>query len=180
LIGQLAKLLLQVVCLVFVVGVAVALLRFATGRRVDVRLAAAAVLGAFVLAFALADADGAGSALNQARDDSVGSRAGVEHCLTESFGGAPLVPERIPFLDWVRKRLPADAVYAVAPYIGEPDGWCLTLVLLPALPAGPGGTPGWTITMGTVPPSVQLAISRHEVSPQVFAPGYLLVRNEPS
>lgn len=114
------------------------------------------------------------SVLSQDHQHSVEAREGLEHCFEESLSGQPLVPGRAPFLDWVQTRLPPDARYALAPYSGPPDGWCVTLTLLPALPSA---QPEWTAYMGAVPAAVQAQIARHDPAVQVFAPGYALVRD---
>ena len=114
------------------------------------------------------------SAFSQDHKHSTGARQGLEHCYEESLTGQPLVPGRAPFLDWVKTRLPHDARYAISPYSGPPDAWCVTLALLPALPSL---SPRWTVYMGAVPSAVQAEIDRHDPAVQVFATGYALVRN---
>ena len=147
--------------------------------RFDVRSVVATALGALVFVLVLVNVRSAGSVLNQARRHAVTSRAGREHCLLESLSGAPLVLSRLPFIDWLNAQLPTNAVYTVVPYSGPPDFWCVTMDLLPALPAGPGGVPHWTITLGTVPPDLQARIGRHDPSVHVFAPGYVLAQDPP-
>ena len=153
------------------VGVVAVLTRALGHIRRDLRLIAGAVIAAIVFAFACANLADAISALNQARRDGVGTRAGLERCFVEDHFGAWL-----PFINWVKARLPAHAVYALGPYSGRPDGWCISLVLLPALQEGPGGQPGWVITLGTVPPDLEARIARHDPSVRVFAPGFALAK----
>lgn len=174
--GELAKLLLEILGIVAVVVAVVLVLARLTEYRLDARLVAA-VLGALTFAFALANVRTAGSVLNQARRSAVTARAGLEHCLRESLTGAALVVTRLPFVDWVKTQLPRHAVYSLAPYDGPPDDWCLTLVLLPALPNGPGGSPSWTIALGPIPPDLHARIARRDPSVQVFPPGYALARD---
>lgn len=168
---ELASLILEVLGVLGAVVVMAALLRSSGRGQLDLRWLAGAVVGVITVAFAIADVAGAGSALNQARRAGVGARAGLEHCFDEEG-----VSTRLPFLNWVKARLPAHAVYAMVPYAGQPDGWCTTLVLLPSLPAGPGGNAGWIIAFGTIPPDLQARIARHDPSVQVFAPGFALAK----
>ena len=53
----------------------------------------------------------------------------------------------------------------------------LMLVLLPSLPAGPGGHAGWTIAFGTIPPDLRARIARHDPSVRIFAPGFALAQD---
>ncbi len=144
----------------------------------DVRLVAACVLATISFVFALVQLRDTGSVLNQARRSGVAARTGLEHCFGETNGEpGPQLPLRRPFIDWVKTRLPAHAVYALAPYAGPPDAWCVALVLLPALPSGPGGHPGWTIAFGTIPTDLQARIARHDPSVRVYAHGFALARD---
>jgi hypothetical protein len=177
--GEVVKLLGEVLGVGLVVGGIATVLRRRNEDRFDVRSVVATALGALVFALALINAPTAGSVLNQARRNAVIARAGLEHCLLESLSGAPLVLSRLPFIDWLNTQLPANAVYTFVPYSGPPDFWCVTLDLLPALPAGPGGIPDWTITLGTVPPDLQARIARRDPSVHVFAPGYVLAQDPP-
>lgn len=134
-------------------------------------------LAALLATSALVHVHGAGSALAQARRDHVSEQAGLEHCVTESLSGAPVALRAIRFLAWVKPRLPANARYAVAPYGGSPDGWCLTSILLPALPARPGERFGWTLALGLIPTEMQVKIARHDPDVRVYSPGYALERD---
>jgi hypothetical protein len=156
-----------------------ACLRISRGTtRRDLRLVAASVLATVAFASALVHVGDVGSVLNQARRSAVGPRAGLERCFDESNGvPGPRLRLRLPFINWVKQRLPRDAVYALAPYTGPPDAWCVALVLLPSLPAGPGGRARWTIAFGTIPPDLQGRIARHDPSVLVFAPGLALGRD---
>lgn len=175
---ELGLLLLETLGVLGVVGVVAARLRSRSKNRRDVRVVAACVLGAITFAFALVDVRDVGSVLNQARRNAGSARAGLEHCFDETNGEpGPLLPSRLPFINWVKKRLPAHGVYALAPYAGPPDDWCVALVLLPSLPAGPGGDAAWTIAFGTIPPDLQARIARHDPSVRVFAPGFALARD---
>jgi hypothetical protein len=177
--GEVLKLLGEVVGVGLAVGGIALVTRRRNEERFDVRSVAATALGALVLALALISAPSAGSVLNQARHNAVIARAGREHCLFESLTGERPVLSRLPFIDWLTTQLPVNSVYTVVPYSGPPDFWCVTFVLLPALPAGPGGVPQWTITLGTVPRDLQARIARHDPSVHVFAPGYVLARDLP-
>jgi hypothetical protein len=67
-------------------------------------------------------------------------------------------------------------LYAVYPYSGPPDLWCVTLVLSPALPAGNGDHAMWTIA-ASIPPAAQASIDHQDPDAKVFAPGYVMARN---
>ena len=171
---ELASLIFEVVGILGAVGVVSLLLRSSGQTKRDLRLISAAVIGGIAVAFAFGNLADAGSALSQARRNGVGPRAGLERCLEEDGG-----EELVPFFNWVKARLPPRAVYELATYSGHPDLWCVTLVLLPSLLAGPGGQPGWIITLGTLPPDLQARIARHDPSVRVFAPGFALARGGP-
>jgi hypothetical protein len=177
LVHQLAKLMLEICAVLVLCGGAVMLLRSRFGRRIDALPAAAGLLALLTVAGIVADVHTAGGVLNRARRDAVGPRAGLQHCFGETNGEAgPRLPQRLPFINWVKQRLPAHAVYTLAPSPGPPDAWCVALVLLPALPARAGERAGWTITFGTTPPDLQARIARQDPSVQVFAPGFALTR----
>ncbi len=143
---------LEVVAILAAIAAANLLRRRFARLHLERTLVAGLVLSASVIVLILSDLHGAGSAFGHARREAVGRRAGLEHCVDESLSGAPLVPYRHRFVSWVKARLPAHAVYSFVAEAGAPDGWCLTLVWLPALPAGPGARAGWTIAFGVVPP----------------------------
>lgn len=144
------------------------------GARLSAPALAAAALAALLCLSVALHVRATASVFNQDHKHGTGAREGLEHCFEESLSGQPLVPGRAPFLDWVKTRLPRDARYAVAPYSGPPDGWCVTLALLPALPSA---QPRWIVYMGSVPAAVQAQIARRDPAVQVFAPGYVLVRD---
>lgn len=171
---ELGTLLLEVLGVLGAVCVVVAVLRSSGQSQIDVRLVAGGVIAAIMLTLALGGLADAGWSLNQIRRTGVGARAGLESCLTEQ--GGPAVAVRLQFINWVKARLPADAVYQLLPYTPPPDDWCVTLVLLPSLPAGPGGRADWAIAFGTLPPDLQARIARKDPSVQVFAPGYALAK----
>jgi len=137
----------------------------------------AAVFAVLAIVGAAIHLRGVGSVLNQARKHAVSGLAGREACLAQSLSGAPVPAERIAFVRWVKRRLPASAVYSLGSYEGEPDIWCITQVLLPSLPAGPGARATWTITMGTspVPPAERGTRPDREVL--IYRPGYAIVRS---
>lgn len=122
---------------------------------------------------ALMDLRGAASTLARAHRDRVTAQMGREHCVMESINGLPVSPRAAGFLAWVRRRLPAHAQYALAGYTGSPDAWCITMILLPALP---GPSPDWVLALGTIPREMQVRIARHDPDVTVYAPGYALER----
>jgi hypothetical protein len=140
-----------------------------------------AVLAAVAILAAVSRVPGAVSQIRTGVSYRDAAVPGPDHCVEESLGGGPGVGQdlRASFVVWLKGRLPAHAVYQVAPYAGPPDPWCLTTLLLPALPAGPGGTPAWTVTFGRVPPSIAAQMRRRDGSVQVYAPGFVLARGQP-
>ena len=98
-----------------------------------------------------------------------------QHAKVENVNSPSVVPSHtFARLD---AKLPASAVYSLGSYEGEPDIWCITQVLLPSLPAGPGARATWTITMGTspVPPAERGTRPDREVL--IYRPGYAIVRS---
>jgi hypothetical protein len=77
------------------------------------------------------------------------------------------------FLQWAKPELPLHARYALAPYAGVPDGWCVTFALLPALPVP---DPDWTIYAGSAPSAIAARAAAHDPAVKQFTPGYALVR----
>jgi hypothetical protein len=178
-LGQFARLIAEVAVVAGVAAVAAVLVR-RRGRAHPPALVVVAVLAVALVVSTLGHAVGAARVLNQSRKDAVTAQVGLEHCFTESVTGGPFVPERDAFMQWVKRRLPAQAIYQVTPYSGPPDAWCLTTVLLPALPAGPGAsTPDWTIVAGSPSPAIAADIAHHDPNVTVFAPGYALMRGVP-
>jgi hypothetical protein len=108
----------------------------------------------------------------------VSELAGREACLSQSLNGVPVPAERIAFIRWLKRRLPASSVYTLDGDHGSPDIWCITQVLLPALPAGPDVRPTWTITMGSSVPLSQISAA-HRRNVLVYRPGYALVWSGP-
>jgi hypothetical protein len=140
----------------------------AAGRE---RLVVAAVLTVAVIASGVGNLNTAASELHNAHRSSVGPRRGIDYCLQEDGAQA-----RIPFVEWLRRRLPARAVYALA-LSGQPDAWCVTVSLLPRLPVGgPNDSPGWLVAFGVIPPALAPLIARHDPSVHVFGPGLALAR----
>jgi Flp pilus assembly protein CpaB len=176
LIHELGKLAAEIAGAIAVVGLLVVGQKRVGGHWLPWPSLAAIGLAGLLCVSLLLHARSTASTLNQARRHAVGPGAGLEHCSTEVPIGQRLVPERIRFLDWVKARLPARALYAVDPYSGPPDLWCVTVVLLPALPASGGDRAGWTIAAG-VPPAAQASIDGQDPDAKVFAPGYVLARN---
>lgn len=177
-LGKFARLIAEVAVVAGVAAIAVAVVR-RRGHAHPPALVVVTVLAVGLVVSALGHTVDAARVLNQSRKDAVTAQAGLEHCFTESVTGGPFVPERDAFMQWVKRRLPANAIYQVSGYSGPPDAWCLTTVLLPALPAGPGGTPDWTIVAGSPPPAIAAEIAHPHPNVAVFAPGYALVRGTP-
>jgi hypothetical protein len=81
------------------------------------------------------------------------------------------------FINWARAQLPPHAVYALTDYLPQPDTWCLTLALLPALPFGPGHeVAGWQIALGGEPPELVARIAARDPAVRVFRPGFVVAR----
>lgn len=176
--GNLLQLVLEVVAILAAIAAANQVRRRFPRLRLERELVAGLALSASVIVLVLSDLHGAGSAFSHARREVVGGRAGLEQCVDESLSGAPLVPYRHRFVSWVKAHLPAHAVYSLVAEAGAPDVWCLTLVWLPALPAGPGERAGWTIAFGVLPPDLRARIARHDPTVEVFAPRFALARHE--
>jgi hypothetical protein len=170
------KLTAEIAGAVALVGLMVVGQKRVGGRKLPWPSLAGIGLAGMLCVSLLLHASSTASTLNQARRDAVGARAGLEHCVTEVPTGQRLVPERTRFVDWAKGRLPPRALYAVYPYSGPPDLWCITLLLSPALPASAGDRAAWTIAAG-VPPAAQANIDRQDPDAKVFAPGYVLARN---
>lgn len=157
--------------------VALAVARRASAGRAHRGTVLAGGLTALLAISIVLHARSAGSQLAQAGRHHVPAQVGLEHCVTESLSGAPVALRAVGFLAWVKQALPADARYAVAPYVGSLDAWCLTSVLLPALPATPGERFGWTLAVGSIPAEMQAKIARHDPDVRVYSPGYALERD---
>ena len=175
---EFGKLLLEVCAVLGVVGGAVALRRWRVAQQLGVIPAAAGAIALVTVVLTVANLHDAGGVLNHARRDSVGARAGLEHCFSETNGEpGPQLPLRLPFINWVKTSLPSHAVYALAPSVGPPDAWCVALVLLPALPARFGERFHWAVTLGTMPPGLGAWFDRHGWSVRVFAPGFVVAHD---
>jgi hypothetical protein len=146
--------------------------------RVAQRLAPWVIIGAVVLALAGGGIPATLSLLSQAARDPVSATTGVDYCFGEPWpdnpNGAGMA--RLPFVRWLKSRMGAHAVYALD-YTPPPDTGCLTLGLLPALPARPGERAEWTIAFGSVPAEMRTLIGRHDPAVEVFAPGFALQFN---
>jgi hypothetical protein len=143
--------------------------------RVPLRLAPWVVIGAVVLALAGSGVRATLTLLSQAAREPVSATTGVDYCFGESWpdnaNGAGRA--RLPFVRWLKARMGAHAVYALD-YTPPPDTGCLTLGLLPSLPARPGERAEWTIAFGAVPAEMRALIARHDPAVQVFSPGFAL------
>jgi len=146
--------------------------------RAALRLAPWVVIGAVVLALAGGGIPATLSLLSLAAREPVSATTGVDYCFGESWpdnangGGIG----RLPFVRWLKSRMGPHAVYALD-YTPPPDTGCVTLGLLPALPARPGERADWTIAFGTVPAEMRALIARHDRAVEVFAPGFALQFN---
>jgi hypothetical protein len=175
---EFGKLLVEVCAVLGVIGGAVALRRWRFAQQIGVIPAAAGAIALVTVVLTLANLHDTGGVLNHARRDSVGGRVGLEHCFSETNGEpGPQLPLRLPFINWVKRGLPSQAVYALAPSVGPPDAWCVALVLLPALPARFGQLFHWVVTFGTVAPGLEAWFVRHRWSVRVFAPGFALAHD---
>ncbi|HWF53240.1 MAG TPA: hypothetical protein VG223_01370 [Solirubrobacteraceae bacterium] len=169
---QLGRLVLELLALAALLGVGVPVARRLIGRPLPLPHVAAALLGAFALVAAVAHFTGDRVQLGDDRRLRLSERAGIDYCLKED-GAA----HDIPFVEWVRRQMPKYAVYTSDQGAAEPDAWCLTLALEPALTVGPGhATPQYLITIGTTPPELKPLLARHDPAVRVFAPGYYLQR----
>ncbi len=178
-VRQLAKLVIEICGVVVLCGGAVLLSRLRVGRRHATLSIGAGVLAALTVIALLANLDTAGGVLSRATRDAVEPRAGLEQCFAETNGvPGPRLPLRLPFIDWVKLQLPTHAVYDLVPYAGPPDTWCVTLALLPSLPARAGEQAQWTITFGATPPDLQARIARHDPTVHVFAPGFVVAQDK--
>jgi hypothetical protein len=170
---SLAKLALELAVTVVAIGLVAALVSRRRADRAGVRAAAAPAAAALIAVLVVTQIAHALSDLNRARRDAVSARAGVEHCFAE-YGAAGAA--RLPFIDWVRNRIGAHAIYAID-FSDVPDLLCVTFALLPARPALPGEHADWTVAFGTIPPPMQSLIARHDPSVKLFTPGFALERN---
>lgn len=175
-IHELGILTAEIAGAIAVVGLLIVAQKRVGGRTIPWPSMAGIGLAALLCVSLLLHAGRTVSTLSHARRDGVGARAGLEGCVTEVPTGQRLVPERTRFLDWVKGRLPPRVLYAVFPYSGPPDLWCVTLLLLPALPASGGDRAAWTVAAG-VSPAAQASIDGKDRDAKVLAPGYVLARN---
>jgi hypothetical protein len=146
--------------------------------RVARRLVPWAVVGAVVLALAGGGIPATLTLLSQAARAPVSATEGVDYCFGEPWPDNPkgAGTSRLPFVRWLKSRMGSHAVYALD-YTPPPDTGCLTLGLLPALPARPGERAEWTIAFGRVPAEMRPLIARHDPAVEVFAPGFALQFN---
>jgi hypothetical protein len=172
-----AKLVLELAVVLIAIVVAAAVIARRRPEISHLRAAAAPATAAVIAVVAAAQIPHAFADLNRARRSAVSARAGAEHCFHEVGPSQPIsaVP-RLPFINWVKARIGSHAVYRIA-YTGPPDFQCVTMALLPALPAVPGERPNWTVAFGLIPPAMQALIARHDPSVMVYGPGFALERN---
>jgi len=138
-----------------------------TGARA---LATALVVGVLAVAVTAEDLAGSVTGIANAERTVGGTPDGIDHCFLED--GQAL---RIPFLNWLRRRIPPHAIYTVTSP-GEPDPWCITLSLRPRLPAFANAQPGWSIALGVIPPSMQALLDHHDPSVTLYASGMAIER----
>lgn len=145
------------------------------GRRQLPRLTVAAV-AALATALALSSVASSVSFLNTERKSAVGPGAGRDHCVYETGGEGIL-----PFLTWLRERIPARDTYwlASSPLLVDAapgiDPLCYALELLPRLPLSSPAGAHWVIYTGALTRALKARIAAHDPSVQVFSPGYALV-----
>jgi hypothetical protein len=134
--------------------------------------AAAYALGLVTLVAALGHLQTVASEFHHDHQATVAARAATSYCVREAGSRVGAA-----FIEWARSRMPAHTVYRLDDLSPGPDAWCLTLALLPALPAGPGDTaPDWEIAFGGYPPELKERIASHDRSVKVFVPGFALAR----
>jgi hypothetical protein len=161
---------LQVGALAVAIVIVSGLLGRPAARKGSLFVATAVVVGVVSLALVADDLGASATQLVHAERASTGPEAGLDHCFDETGAEG-----RIPFVDWLRARMPPDAVYGIT-VSGQPDLWCITLALLPRLPAYGSVRPGWFVAFGAIPPALGSAIARHEPSVELYAPGLALER----
>ena len=172
LLGGLATISAQTLVLALAI-LAVRAWRRRRGHTDPASLVAAAVLGAAASLLLLSTVVDAARPLHHAHQSAVAPRRGLTYCFEETNAAG-----RLPFINWLRRRLPEDAVYELA-FAPQPDVWCLTLALLPRVPAYGNDSPRWLVVYGTTPPAVKAMIARHDPVVQEFSPGFALVRLRP-
>lgn len=167
---QVGRLLLEFFGVLGATGVVVLIARRGTRRRASVSTVAATALSAFALLAAVSNANLDRRLLGDAQRVRETARSGIDYCFAEDG-----VADREPFVEWARRQMPPHAVYVLEQASGalEPDGWCLTLALEPALPAGPGHpSPQYEIAYGAIPAAWQPLIAHHDSSVRLFARGF--------
>ncbi len=108
------------------------------------------------------------NAHRRAYSGTASADAARERCVSE--GGSA---DRIPFVRWLRERLPHGASYRVE---GGIDPSCLGFNLLPALRARDPREADYVVLFGTIPPEWQARIDRRDPRVSVFAPAYALAK----
>ena len=146
--------------------------------RRELRFALAAVAVAVTIAVVWGGIPSGLATLARAARKPVSAARGVDFCFGESWPDNPngAGVTRLPFVRWLKARMGPHAVYTLD-YTPPPDTGCLTLGLLPDLPARPGERAGWTIAFGSIPPEMRARIAGHDSSVRVFAPGFALQFN---
>jgi hypothetical protein len=145
------------------------------GRRQLPRLTVAAV-AALATVLALSNVASSVSLLNAERLSAVGPGAGIDHCVYET--GAEAI---LPFLTWLRERIPVRATYWLAdsPLLADVapgiDPLCYALELLPRLPLSSPAGAHYIVYTGALTPALKARIAAHDPAVEVFSPGYALV-----
>jgi hypothetical protein len=145
------------------------------GRGHLPRLTVAAV-AALAAALALSSVASSLSFLNGERKAAVGPGAGIEHCVDETGD-----QQILPFLTWLKERIPARATYWLAnsPMLADAPGGidplCYALILLPRLPLSSPAGAHWVVYTGAFTPALKARIAAHDPTVDVFSPGYALV-----
>lgn len=170
--GGLATLAVETLLLIAVVFAAWAW-RQRRGPADRLTVVASAVLGVAAAVVLMSTVVDAARTLHHAKQTSIAARRGLTYCFVETQAA-----NRLPFINWLRQRLPERDAYEIA-FTPQPDEWCLTLALLPRVPAFGHDNPRWLVVYGTSVPVVEQMIARHDPAVQVFAPGFALVRLRP-
>jgi hypothetical protein len=144
-------------------------------RRQLPRLTVAAV-AAVSTVLALSSVASSVSFLNTERMSAVGPGVGIDDCVYET--GAEAI---LPFLTWLRERMPARATYWLAdsPLLDDAvagiDPLCYALELLPRLPLSSPAGAHYVVYTGAFTPALRARIAAHDPAVQVFSAGYALV-----
>jgi hypothetical protein len=127
-------------------------------------------VGVLAVCLTLGSVPAALSTLNAVREITPRRQDAQTYCLVEDHADA-----LVRFVRWLRHEIPAHDVYG-GQFPPQPDPWCLTLMLLPRLPASDPAKARWLVYWGWVPPVIDRRIARHASGVFGFARGYALVK----